>query len=614
MIKYLLPILMILVLMPFTSANYYTEIDHWESATSGTWGNGCWDSWGYINTGYERVFLSRYQLRGGAGAETFSINVRINGVSVMTDSNSINQPEATITYTYNSDDYSSLASAGDNLSVSVCATGYHIPVVTSCDNANGVFTTNVCYAGSLYGGTQLRHTLNNSNGQWLGFQGIIINGTDYLTGNYVSNLNGTLYKNGVFYSENTTTGNNLYFYISESDNYTINISANNYVFTPDNYTFEYFNESVYNYTFINGTSVPFLNISFYDVLTNNPINNVSLVFDGLNNYFTNSTYTGNYFNNSINSDYYRIYASANNYAGNNFYINLTPSTMGIINAYLVNDSDDNNIILTVQDTTLIPIENAVVSVYFKSGTTLKLVGMGRTNVIGKSSFNLNPDYTHTFIIEADGYSTKTFNYLPTESLTITLTDNTAIEYETVLDTINYALSPTNSVITASESQNFTFTVSDSASQLSSFSLQYGNTSEIVTGSPTGGIATLNVNTTLYENSNLLFYYNITTIDGQFYQTSKNYFIMSASAGNTTGFFSFTNLDYSNKALTLLAVLLIAMAMITMARFGFGAGIITLIGCLVLLSLTWLGWVNAWLGYSVGIIVILATLFRGGLFE
>ena len=396
-------------------------------------------------------------------------------------------------------------------------------------------------------------------------------------------------------------------------------SANDYFLTT---TKENFTSDVYNITWDGSNSVsytatlygvPSINITFYDLLNNNIINDVDIIFDGESSYFTETIADGNYYS-LIDADYYRIVPQATGYAPNNYYINLTPNTAGVINAYLVNETGSNDITLTVQDGSLIAVPDALVSVYFRNGTNLRLVATGRTSIIGKTGFTLNPSYTHTFIVEASNYDTKSFDYLPTESLTVTLSNQQSVEYTTVLDTISYSITPSSNVLLSGGNQDFTFTVSDSNSQIVCFSIEYQNGTYPNCGSPAGGVLIMNINTTAWENERLLFYYNITTIGGESYQDSFSYYIMPSSAGENTGFSAFKNFSYTSKALSLLAVLLITMAMLTLAKMGFGASLITMLGTFLLVTFTWLGWVNAWLGYTTAILVLLMTIFKGGIFE
>ena len=196
--------------------------------------------------------------------------------------------------------------------------------------------------------------------------------------------------------------------LNGSANYTISLSKTGFFTTNDTISHTE-NEFVTGYTY----ALPSLNLTYYDLADNSILTDVYTLFDGESNYFEENVTTGNFFDNNMTADYYRIVPQKTGYASNNYYINLSPSTAGFIDAYLVSTTGSNEITLTVQDTSLIAVPDALVSVFFRNGTNLKLVATGLTSVIGKTSFTLDPDYTHTFFIEAEGYSTKTFNYLPT---------------------------------------------------------------------------------------------------------------------------------------------------------------------------------------------------------
>lgn len=453
---------------------------------------------------------------------------------------------------------------------------------------------------------------------WAYEDGVLLNATDE-DSNALDNFTATLYDENLTLIEQGTTSTYFAWFnmsIQEANlNYTITFNKSGYetITNTFNYTRNHAIGNLYSYTA--STSVlPSINITFYDLLNDNIVNNVTLIFDGDTSYFEANTTTGNYYNNDLTAGYYRILPISSGYASNEYYINLTPATKGVITAYLINSTNTNNITLTTQDSSLIAVPNALVNVYFRNGTQLKHVGTGSTDVLGRTDFTLNPSYTHRFVIEADGYTTKQFDYLPVEDLTITLSDTTAIDYTTIFGTISYTITPASSILTANDTQYFTFMVSDSSSGLSSIGIFYINGSDFATGVPSGTTLTLNVNTSKYANDRILFYYNFTTLDGDFYETSQSYYIQSSEGSNTSGFYAFNNIVDSGRGLLLLAVLLIIGVMIALARVGLPAGLITLVGALVLGVFTWLGWVNGWLGYSTAILVFLLTIFRGGVFE
>lgn len=138
-----------------------------------------------------------------------------------------------------------------------------------------------------------------------------------------------------------------------------------------------------------------------------------------------------------------------------------------------------------------------------------------------------------------------------------------------------------------------------------------STEQNISGSPSGGLATININTTPYINDPITGTLYFSTIDGKYYERSISYTIISPNSTNQTSFFNLDNFGYSEEGYLLLTVLLVLLLSVSLYKLGAGTIIITVLSAGLIIYLTYAGWINDWLGYSTGIIILLWTIVRGG---
>lgn len=439
---------------------------------------------------------------------------------------------------------------------------------------------------------------------------IIARAFDNVTNNALSNFTVRIFDNAsnLLYT-NHTNGTNIQYYGLSAGNYTLELTKEGYIY-DGNKTTEFLNTSdVYVDWYLN--KVPSVNVTIYDLSNNLITDGVNLEFIGLSEYYFNTTTTGNFYTeSSILPDYYRLDVSSANYQSQSYYVNLTETTAAQIIVYLQNSSGLSNRTYTIQDSGSQAIENALITIFKRINGTFTQVEQKRTNVVGKANFFLDDNSEHLFLIEANNFQTKTFTIFPTEDLIITLSSSTTVTYTTVYDTISYTYSPTDYEI-PNESQIFNFTISSSSSNLDYWGITgLGNTTQ--QSGASGGVATLNLNLNSYSLQQIRINYYFKPFNEELVNISKTYYVVNFSPDNSTATGNFANnFNFSTGGKIILAFAMIIFLVVWFASTGLPSIALGFAAVFGVVMFTVLGWIPIFLGVIIGVLAVIAMIFKGG---
>lgn len=199
-----------------------------------------------------------------------------------------------------------------------------------------------------------------------------------------NNFNCSLYLNGTEYFGNTS-----------ETNYTVTIDSGNYSFSNlpinSNTTYEYYASCTDGFS-TTGTETntiftydTALVVNFFDEITLNPLNNITLEYIG--NEFSGTLNTTSSIINITNLGIgeYHLRYSSNNYILRDYWINITSIPFSGINLYLLNDSVGNNVTIELLDNFESPLTDYYIKLqrYYLEDNTFRTVEIVKTNYFGE---------------------------------------------------------------------------------------------------------------------------------------------------------------------------------------------------------------------------------------
>lgn len=372
-----------------------------------------------------------------------------------------------------------------------------------------------------------------------------------LTTNGTTPTNPFLWYNGTSYAGNvTSSGSN--FILSrnisipttikegnKSFNFTFDLGATESSTTNVNQFINYT-----NFTLCDGTfTTKFLNISFKDESTLTNINasipastfeyylgdgsiNKTLEYStGTDNF--DYTFCGNPTNRTLNVNPYVQYKQGTSYPQRIWDIGLTTYNSNTTNETLYLLSTANGIFVTFQVVNSADqlLEGVTATAIREISGTNVTVGLGTTGVDGTVTFWLNPDFSHHFSFAKDGFSTVSFNLIPTQSsYTVTMGEGETTA-PSLFRGIEYALQPINKTLFNDTSYDFGFNLSSSywALEEYGFNLRLDN-GTIITGNTTTTSGTL-ITRTYNTNNQSIIYMDYYWLINSTYTNATTYWIV-----------------------------------------------------------------------------------------
>lgn len=378
------------------------------------------------------------------------------------------------------------------------------------------------------------------------------------------------------------------------------------------------NQSLNNYSFsLLPTNSIFL--YFFDQTTLNAIfENVTVTFSNGTFSFTNSSNSSTMIASSLNPGTWTITADAANYEPSQYFVTVGNGTSQLLDVYLLNSTLSGETTITIKDAdTADVIQNATVTIQVLVGSNWVTLDQQLSDLFGVTFFTLEQGTQYQIIVEADGYSTKSGLFVrTTSSYIVTLSSANTQNFLTYGQEVSYAMLPTavgNNVTT------FSLTTSSPEGTLQWFAVQVllnGSTSlQNVTGSPSGGTASITLNLSGFEGQYVYVTYYIDTINfDEPLVINRNFLIHGFTEGNYTlsSFMDYYADDNNGFTQTSRGIIATVAAVILGSLLGmiFGTAAAVIGASLVFIIAAFYGWIH-WTIIAIVVGGLVGALFLTG---
>jgi hypothetical protein len=277
--------------------------------------------------------------------------------------------------------------------------------------------------------------------------------------------------------------------------------------------------------------------------------------------------TGNYNKTGITADKYEIIFTKTGFNPSVYYLNFSNREIVYLNVYMSNSTFEK-IFYTKDSILLSPLPNTLITFTRQINNSYVTIGQIISDGIGFGSTFLENNVKYRLLIEAEGYTTKSI-YLNTvsglSSYDLLLEPISSLNFTEFYDYFNYYILPTGNKNLPQGINNFNLTVSSPDGALNWFAVKYGATVNNVSGSPAGGMASINLNTSaIPEYFTVDYYINIDNYDTLVIE--RTYHTTQGNNNNTFIDSESDNVITGNKNKGIFVSLLIAIFLLITNRF------------------------------------------------
>ena len=365
-----------------------------------------------------------------------------------------------------------------------------------------------------------------------------------------------------------------------------------------------------------------INISIFDEESNTLLDSITttLILDHVNQKFTNTTNSGTSFLTGLFDGLWNLLASTPSHSQREYIFTIVPQTSSTLNVYLLNTSNGETKTFTVKNKQDQTIPDATVSISNKINDTFVTVAQGVTNFAGQVNIFLSSTNGYRFTIEAAGFNTKVFPLVPTvDSYNIIMDPTDIVDFTTVFDRVSYTTLPASSILTPSDSQNFSIITSSELGFISYFGLNSSFNSTAgritnVTGSPAGGTASIFINTTNHTSATISVDFFIKLNGEEEIRFTRTFRTSSfiVPGNHSAQAFADKYRDRFSDVMKALIVVIVAVAVIlSLAEMGSPAVINGVAGAVIIIAGAVVGWIPITVAFIVGFITIGMFLLRRG---
>lgn len=376
--------------------------------------------------------------------------------------------------------------------------------------------------------------LNASRDFQINFSKLVINATDYLTGNIINNINVNIsYTPQSWFNYTTSTIGEVNFTLFDELNYTVNITSSGYI--PQGTTLNFTGNSTHTFILqaFNSVYLSIYNATSLGLITDT----VNILFEGTgNNTYSNTTTTGQLLVFNLTPDTYTVTISATGFQSGSYSVTVGNNTFQTLNAYLT-ESTANNVVFTFQD--LSNNNQLLQDVTFTTekfiNSSYILVDTSLSDISGRVQVNYETGARYRFTATKTNYNTKQFVLDPIifTEYTIRLQNNISIINTDQYNYISLVLNPQNYY--ANATNNFTMLIASPAGELIFYNYSVvlpNGTSYTDSGTNSQGESFSNSiylgNFTSSQVVTLYYSYQIST--GQVYSYTRVYPIISSNTG------------------------------------------------------------------------------------
>ncbi len=364
-----------------------------------------------------------------------------------------------------------------------------------------------------------------------------------------------------------------------------------------------------------------INITIFDEETNKIIDSLTstLVFDQELLTFTNTTADGTFFIDNLLDGLWSILASTSKHFQRNYFFTVSPQSHTFLNIYLLNTSNGEEKIFNIKNKKDQAISGALITVSNKINSSYVTVAQKSSDFGGQANIFLKSTNEYRFTINADGFTTKVFDLEPIQTdYNIILSSTEEISFTTIFEDISYLIIPDNNVINQSEELNFSIIVSSSTGSLSYFGLNssFNNTDRKtnVTGSPSGGTASITINLTNQSGSSVPIDYFI-KINGQDeIRIHRDYYVTRVITPGNYSAINFAD-KYREEFTAIMKAVIVVFAavaiILTFAEVGVPAGISGMAGVFVMMGGAIINWIPRISVFILAVIIFGMFILRRG---
>ena len=267
--------------------------------------------------------------------------------------------------------------------------------------------------------------------------------------------------------------------------------------------------------------------------------NITARIIGTSATYTKYTKTGQVRFDNLTADTYTAQFSGTNFTSRSYFLTI-PRTTATLDAWLLRTSLGQQVTITTKDASQNLMSGVTIGVSKFINSSWLTISQKETDVGGTSAYFLQPYNTYRLLLSKVGYNTQLVNLEITQSAyTIYMFQNSSNInfYRGSTGDISYTISPVFGQLAPRPSQPLAFVTNSPSGQIAYFGMRtrfngisyFSNTS----GSPGGGTALLNVNTSTSNRTTLFVQYWVRNSNGAYITLNKSYYLYNVTPGNNS---------------------------------------------------------------------------------
>lgn len=346
--------------------------------------------------------------------------------------------------------------------------------------------------------------------------------------------------------------------------------------------------------------------------------NVTVEFTKGAESFTNTSGDGEMIVQGLDAGTWTLAVSSDGYESRQYFVTVTDGHLQDVDVYLLNSSEAQVTTFTIKDAdTADVIPNATVTMQQRVSGNCVTIDQQVTDIFGVARFELVNGKSYCVMVEADGYATKEGEFtVTTTSYIIVLGSANTQNFITYGQEFEYAILPEE---VENNETTFSITVSSDVGALDWFAvavtLNGTTTLQNVTGSPSGGTASVTLNLTGYNRQYVTATYYVKSASfSDALVISRSWYILGFEEGEYTlsAFMRYYADDDNGLGTVSRGIIATIGATVLGALLGFifGTGAAILGASVAFIAAAFYGWIH-WTIIAVVVGGLLGALFLTG---
>lgn len=452
----------------------------------------------------------------------------------------------------------------------------------------------------------------------LGTANLTVDAFSMISGNIISDFSVNLTEMIVDYKENKSTTNGSMIFKVIDGSYNLSITAAGFASDHQVITIPV-EETLPNVTFSLYTENS-INITIYDEETQQIINytTTTIVFDHNISRETETTDNGTLYKDDLFDGLWDIAASTDFHYQRHYFITIITGSHNTLDIWLLNTSEGEVKTFNIINQRDEPLEDVFMTITNKVNDSYVTVAQKYSDVAGQLNVLLKSTTEYRIMLEADGYTTKTFDLEPAEAeYTIVLKTTEDIIFEVIEDKVSYIILPNSSIVTPLDHLNLSILASSEGGYISYFGLNttFGGTLYLtnITGSVGGGTASIVLNTSNISGITIDVDHFIKLSGEDILIIHKSYYASNVTGTNYSAMFFAQKYkdDFTDVIKAIVSVLVAVAVIATFAELGVPVAITGIVGSLILVGFSILGWLPYIITTIIAIIIIGMYIIKRG---